>query len=399
MTGSNRRTFDGLVCLGGADWWYHNRGHYDMQMVRYLRPKLPILYVNSIGTRVPSLSEGRMFIRRVVRKLRSWTKGFHPLDDRFALLSPVSVPGPLGMHLTRPLLVRQVRSAARRLGIERPLLWIECLPGAELVEPLAPTGVVYQRTDRYEEFPGTDRTQMEAYDQKLKRLADVTLYASTELYEGEKQSCRNACYVDHGVDFESFRDAGRDPQDPPDLTPVGRPRIIFVGGLDDHTFDRALFLEVVERCLDLEFVLVGGSSLPEGWCTQPNVHQLGRKPYEEVPQYMAGADVLIMPWNDNEWIRACNPVKLKEYLATGRPVVSTDFPELKKYDGYVRIAKTAERFAEQIRAALAEPDDPEMLRARVETESWSSRAERVLAELEVVGLELAASSSTRGQVS
>jgi glycosyltransferase involved in cell wall biosynthesis len=249
-------------------------------------------------------------------------------------------------------------------------------------------GVVYQRTDRYEEFPGTDRAQMESYDRQLKEAADVTLYCSKLLHEQESPHCSSAAYIDHGVDFEDFEAAGKNPQDPEDVHPIVRPRVGFVGGIDEHTFDRRLFLQVAERLADVQFVLVGACSLGEDWCTLPNVTLLGRKPYPEVPAYMAACDVLIMPWNDNDWIRACNPVKLKEYLAVGRPIVSTDFPELRRYEGYIRVARSAEEFAIQIQNALAAPDDPERLRARVRGESWSARADAVISRLADAGLEV-----------
>ncbi len=70
----DRRAFDGVVCFGGSDWWYHNRAHYDLQMMRELRKRVPVLYVNSIGVRVPKLSEGGMFVRRVRRKLKSFAR-------------------------------------------------------------------------------------------------------------------------------------------------------------------------------------------------------------------------------------------------------------------------------------------------------------------------------------
>ena len=87
--------------------------------------------------------------------------------------------------------------------------------------------------------------------------------------------------------------------------------------------------------------MIGGCSLPDGWCALPNVHFLGRKPYDEVARYMAAMDVLIMPWNHSEWIKACNPIKLKEYLAVGRPVVTTDFPALDGWRDLVRVADGA----------------------------------------------------------
>ena len=75
------RRFDGIICFGGEDWWYHNRGHYDMQMMGRLSEHMPVLYVNSIGMRTPSPTEGRMFLHRVRRKLRSIRRGLVEQDS------------------------------------------------------------------------------------------------------------------------------------------------------------------------------------------------------------------------------------------------------------------------------------------------------------------------------
>ena len=69
------RTFDGIICFGGEDWWYHNRGHFDLQMMREFSGRCPVLYVNSIGMRMPRVGEGKMFFRRMARKLRSLRRG------------------------------------------------------------------------------------------------------------------------------------------------------------------------------------------------------------------------------------------------------------------------------------------------------------------------------------
>jgi hypothetical protein len=118
---------------------------------------------------------------------------------------------------------------------------------------------------------------------------------------------------------------------------------------------------------------------------------LGQRPYEEIHSYMTACDVLIMPWRRSEWIEACNPVKLKEYLATGRPVVSTDFHELRSYDGLVRCVRDAEAFAEAIRAALRDGGDPRPRRQRVRGESWSSKAKSVLDALAARGVSVKSS--------
>ncbi len=394
---TDERAFDGVVCFGGEDWWYHNRGHYDMQMMRELSARVPILYINSIGMRVPRPGEGKMFLKRVKRKLASLRRGLVRVRENFSVLSPVAAPGGKAAKLNPVLLPAQVRAAARKAGIHRPLIWINCPPGAQALDGLRHAGLVYQRTDRYEEFTGVDPERIRAYDQRLKREADLTLFCSGLLHAEEAQQCRRALFIDHGVDYDRFLQAGlaaeRDPDaaDPPDIRDIPRPRVGFIGGIDAHTFDPPLFVEVAKALPDVHFFLVGGCSLPADWCPLPNVRQLGQRDYADVPAYMAAADVLIMPWNQSEWIRACNPVKLKEYLAVGRPIVTTPFDELRRYEGLTRPASGADAFAAAIRAALDDAHaarfDPAPGRARVEHETWSAKAEAVLRELESMGLQ------------
>lgn len=380
--GGGERPYDGVICFGGEDWWYHNRGHFDMQMMREFSAHTPVLYVNSIGMRVPRVGEGRMFIRRVARKLGSLWRGLVRVRPNFAVLSPFSIPGSAGARLSRSLLAWRVRRAARALGIRRPLVWVACPPAESVVEALAPVRVVYQRTDRFEEFSGVDPDHIGGCDRRLKNRADLTLFCSRLLYESEASQCREALYVDHGVDYDRFREAGDLRREPASVAGLPRPRVGFVGGIDEHTFDPPLFLEAASRSAEITFVLVGGCSLPEGWCRLENVVLIGRVPYDEVADYMAACDVLIMPWRQNEWIKACNPIKLKEYLAIGRPVVTTPFDELRRYEGLVRVARDAESFAGEIERALNAPFDPAPGRARVESETWRAKADAVRRRLE-----------------
>ncbi len=182
-------------------------------------------------------------------------------------------------------------------------------------------------------------------------------------------------FIDHGVDYDRFEQAGDDPaSEPEDVRPIARPRAGFIGGIDASTFDPALFVEVARSLPSVQFVMVGACSLPEEWCELDNVHLLGQRDYAQVAAYMAACDVLLMPWNRSEWIRACNPVKLKEYLATGRPVVSTSFPELDHYDGLVRIADGAAAFADAIREALSSPTTRRRACDRVQRRPGEPRA-------------------------
>ncbi len=113
----------------------------------------------------------------------------------------------------------------------------------------------------------------------------------------------------------------------------------------------------------------------------PNVHLLGRKPYDEIARYQAAMDVLIMPWNRSEWIQACNPIKLKEYLAVGKPVVTTDFRALDSWREFVTVAGDGEAFAAAIGRACGMPVDIEGRLARLAGESWDAKADLLVARL------------------
>ncbi|HED66540.1 MAG TPA: glycosyltransferase [Planctomycetes bacterium] len=385
--------YDGVVCFGGVDWWYHNRGHYDLQMMREFSARMPVLYINSIGMRVPRVGEGAMFVKRVTRKLKSLSRGLVRVRKNFGVFSPVFGPGRLG-EIVAPFVPGQIRRAARRMGIRNPLVWVACPPGVRFLDALDPAALVYQRTDRFEAFAGVDPEFISACNERLLRDADLTLYCSSLLLDEEREKTPHPAFVDHGVDFDTFERAGLEARDPADVASIPRPRAGFVGGIDAHTFDPELFLELARRMDDVQFVLVGGCSLPEDWCTLPNVHLLGRKPYDEVARYMAASDVLLMPWNKSDWVRACNPVKLKEYLAVGRPIVSTDFHELASYAELVRTASDAEGFEREIRAALAKPFDPAPGRERVRSATWTAHAERVLELLAKSGVHSLSSPTT-----
>ena len=384
------RTFDGIVCIGGEDWWYHNRGHFDFQIMRRLARQWPVLFVNSLGVRMPSLAHDRHFAARIGRKLKSLARGAVNVENRFWVFSPAMVPGERGQRLTDWALAPQIRLAARRAGINRPLLWIHCPAGAPLRDRLAHEALFMQRTDRFEAFPEGDPAVLARQIAQLKATADVVVYAAPALMAEETVEVRRPLLVTHGVDLDAFTAAGRGRASPPvDVALINGPRVGFIGGIDAHTFDPPLFLEVARRMPETSFVLIGGCSLPEGWCRLPNVHLLGRKPYEEVAQYMAAMDALIMPWNDSAWIKACNPIKLKEYLAVGRPVVTTEFDALDGWRHLVRVARGAEDFVAAIRAGLAEPFPSEAAAARLSTETWDAKADLVRGAIAGLGLAFA----------
>jgi glycosyltransferase involved in cell wall biosynthesis len=386
---NNKFPFDGIICFGGVDWWYHNRGHYDLQMMRELSRDYPVLYVNSIGMRPPRIGEGAMFLTRVKRKLKSLFRGLVRVRPNFAVFSPATLPGggqnSFSAWIARHTLALQVKFAAYRCGIKRPLVWIACPPGEMIVDQLKPARLIYQRTDRFEDFAGVDPVRIKGFDARLKEKSDIVLFCSRELYEAEKSQNTGSLFVDHGVDFAHFRDAGLEfensGKEPADLADIPFPRVGFIGGIDAHTFDPDLFVKVAAALPEVSFVMIGACSLPEGWCLHRNVYLMGQRPYEQVADYMAACDLLIMPWNQSDWIKACNPVKMKEYLAVGRPVVSTYFPEVEYFSDYIDVATNEIEFVAKIRKGLSDSGSALDRRKRVQDHTWSAKAQRVASEI------------------
>ena len=375
-----------VVCFGGEDWWYHNRGHCDIQFMRQLGRHGRVLYVNSIVMRKPNFSEGAMFWRRLLRKSRSITRGLVRVQENFWVYSPITAP----VHhlrgartLNERLLREQVRLSMRRLGMSCPLLWVNCPAACDTALALPQSALVYQRTDRYEDHPGVDVAQITQYDRRLKQQADLTFYSNRRFYEEETDQCRQAAYVEHGVDYELFAEAADHPWIPDEMRQLRRPIAGFFGGIDNHKFNLGLAEQVVARLPEVTFAFVGKASID---CTaltrHPHVVMLGQRPYDQIPHYGKCFDVCLMPFNQNRWIEAMNPIKLKEYLALGKPVVATPFGELSGYAGLVRIAADADAFATEIRAALDDRADAAATRrARVVSHSWHSKAVEVLSLL------------------
>ena len=370
-----------VLCFGGEDWWYHNRAHMDMQLMRQFARRGRVLYVNSVIMRKLKLGEGGMFLRRLSRKAASLRRGLVEAMPGFFVYTPLSAPVhhlPILGGLNQAALGWQVRRAARKAALGAPIVWVACPAARRAALSCGGAGLVYQRSDRYEQYPGVDARLISRLDRDLKAEAAVTFFAGMELYEEERSQCRRAYYLEHGVDYELFAQAHEDETVPEEMKGLSRPVVGFFGGMDPHTFDAGLAAAAATACGEMTFVFIGSGSCDlSGLASLPNVRIVGRRPYEQIPRYGKCFDVAIMPWVRSRWIEACNPVKLKEYLALGKPVVSTPFGELARYAGLVTAAEGAEAFAAAIRSSLAEDGDDlrRKRRQRVMGHSWSAKAD------------------------
>ncbi len=343
-----------------------------------------ILYVEAAGQRAPRAS-GRD-LRKIVRKLRRSLAPPVPVAEGVWTLSPLILP--FHAHasvrrLNRWLLRSVVRRACRRMGFERPLLWIVLPHYASLVDSVASMGIVYYCVDEYAAQPDVDAESIRAMENQVLRRADVAFAVSDALVEA-KRAVQERTYVSpHGVDVGHFRAALEPGAIPADVAAIRRPIAGFFG-LIEAWIDVDLIARAARELPGVSFVLVGSVSRSvDALRGLDNVHLMGHRPYSALPDYLRAFDVGLLPYVLNAQVIHSNPKKLREYLAGGRPVVSVRVREVERYAHLVRIADGPEQFVQAIRSALAEDGpDARLARARaMEAESWEERVEAISARV------------------
>ena len=378
-----------FVLFAGQDWWYHNRSHSDFQLMVQVARERKVVIVNSIGMRMPLPGRSSGFLGRCYRKLKSMLRAAQKPESELpnlTVVSPLFVPiygSRLARRFNAWLLRVQLKRLMKREGIARPHVMVTLPTAWDVVEPLERASLIYNRSDRHSAFPEADRELIEALEAQLFRNADLVVYTSSALMEEERDRPRGrAVFVDHGIDLEDFRrPESREPD--PRLAGVPRPIVGFFGGIDDYVVDVSLFRRVARELPDHSLVLIGSSSVDlDELVARDNVHFLGRVPFAEIPRLGRHFDVAIMPWLQNEWIEACNPIKLKEYLALERRVVTTWFPEIERYRSMVHVAESSDEFVELVRTAAREkgPHECPEREAMLAVSGWGDRA-RDLARL------------------
>jgi UDP-galactopyranose mutase len=293
-------------------------------------------------------------------------------------------------HLPEGLDEQQVVAAQRRLvdellaghAVRQYVSWYYTPMSLPFTRHLKPQAVIYDCMDELSAFrgapPGLLRNEAE-----LLRLADEVFTGGQSLYEAKKDRHPSVHAFPSSVDVAHFAKARGALETPEDQASLPHPRLGFFGVVDER-----MDLELVEALAtarpDWQIIILGPvvkidpASLPR----RPNLHYLGGKPYAQLPQYLASWDVALMPFARNESTRFISPTKTPEYLAAGRPVVSTSIRDVVRpygEQGLVRIADTPEDFVRACEAALKEDRTRWLPRvdAHLATMSWDSTWSRM----------------------
>jgi glycosyltransferase involved in cell wall biosynthesis len=291
------------------------------------------------------------------------------------------LPGVPGVdRLNAALLGASIRRDARRAGLRRPILWTFLPNTVRLLGRLGESRVIYHCVDEYSAFAGVPREALRRMERELVRRADLVITSSEPLAAERRAWNPRTAFVSHGVDVVHFSralDPGMAPA--PELRDLDGPVVGFFG-LVAEWVDLELMRAIAQRRPRWTLVVIGKCNVDVAPLRGlPNVRLLGQKPYEALPSYCRAFDVGIIPFRIDELTLKANPLKLREYLAAGLPVVSTALPEVRKYAELVHLARGADGFVRAIDAALGERSDA-LARARVEAmkhESWEARVEEI----------------------
>ena len=222
--------------------------------------------------------------------------------------------------------------------------------------------VVFDAMDELSKFKFAPVKLLEL-EQELIDRADVVFTGGSSLYEAKKDRHANVHCFPSSVDRAHFCKARARQFDPADQEDLPKPRLGFYGVLDER-FDIDLLDAVAKMRPDWSFVMVGPvvKIAPEDLPRRGNIHYLGGKTYDQLPSYLSGWDVALMPFAMNESTQFISPTKTPEYLAGGKPVVSTPIRDVVRHYGHlegVKIAATPEEFVAACEEALELSRNPE----------------------------------------
>jgi len=376
----------------GEDWGRHNfTGQY---LAERMGARRRVLWVNSLGMRSPRLTPSDLL--RVGYKaadfLRSLLRPSAPVaaadvPEHVTIVSPLVIPffgSGLVRAINRRLLRRYLRRQAARLGIQAPDV-VAALPTAvDALDALDGRCTIYYCADEYGHLSGNDPVLLGALEKELIRRVDLVAVVSRELLDLKSPLHPDVRYFPHGVDHAMFAQAVQSPSDPPaELADLPPPLIGYTGLIADH-LDLDLVDRVAERHPQATVVMIG----PTGQLARPlprrdNIVYLGPKPHASLPGFLACFDVCLLPWLESERNRFANPTKLREYLAAGRPVVSTRHREVgalaEEFEA-LRMCDTAQSFVDAVGALLGAVSLEDRLRQSraMRGHDWTARTDLLL---------------------
>ncbi|MCK4538031.1 MAG: glycosyltransferase [Candidatus Krumholzibacteria bacterium] len=375
-----------IICLASAHWdspaWVNSQ-----HLMSRLAIKNRVLYIEPLSLRFPL--GGKPDLGKLFYRLAGWFRKPRKITDNLFVYAPIMIP----LHrfrlvrlINRFLLRSMLRAVGRIYRFSDPVLWIFLPTGADLIGRLDEDIVIYHCVDNYSANPGVDREIVEQMERQVLERADLVLATSPSLREKCSGLNSNCHYLPNVADFAHFSLAlDPDTAVPSDLNTIPSPRAVFTGNVSGYKVDFELLRYAASELPGISFVLIGlvgagdPGSDPSVLDEQENIHVMGVRDYLDLPAYLKGCDVGLIPFRINETTTGVFPMKFFEYLAAGKPVVTTGLPALEEYSEHCYIARDRDTFVSLIRKSIEKVNEA-MVETGIELaadNSWYSRIEDI----------------------
>ncbi len=364
---------ESIICFAGEDWWYHHP-HSKNHILKRLAHNNKVLFVNSLTLGLPAVSNPDFFLK-IRRKLKSYARWLRKVPEGLYVMTPIILPffgSPVSRAINRFLLLFQVRLTMLLAGMSQPIVWVAIPSACDIAQHLNAKLLLYQVSDKYDatEDSSLARETVRSLDDRLKSAADVVMYSGRKLFE--ESDLPHRYFLEQAVDFDHF--ATHATATAKDIAGIPHPVLGYFGAID-YVMDVALIEEVARRRPDWHWVLIGlRSNLVQ--INAPNVHFLGSKAYADLPGYVRHVDVFVLPWRkENVFVSYGSAIKVREYLATGKPVVMAPLYEYQRTPG-LRFYRTPDEFIAAVEDVLLHDTlaEQELRQSAVRQCTWDVRA-------------------------
>ena len=319
-----------------------------------------------------------------LKRMLRWLKGISR-RGKIILYTPAPLL-PFGNYfftinrINQKLLSFSIKRAAKKIGIKTPLLWIYSVNSVLLLGAFGEKfSIYYCIEDFFLEKPYFRRQRlMYALEEELLKKADMSIACTKSLWEDRRCRHPNIYFLRNGVELDMFNSFFETNPLPSDLASVPQPRIGFAGTLDSR-IDTELLLFLAQSRKNWNFILIGSNLLSRvrkaALRALPNVLFLGFKSHRQLASYISAFSACLIPYHTNEFNRSIFPIKTLEYLASGKPVVSTNLPELEELKSVVYLSRNKEEFLANLEKSLKEQGLEARRRNAVSGYAWQKKVD------------------------
>jgi hypothetical protein len=378
--------------LTGHSLVYFSQGPWD----DLWRPQHQLLSVFARQNKVIYV-ERRPYLRSTVAGFRRGELGWQDLRrsalikvsknlylHRYPLWAPVSGAFPL-REFSRAAMRYSLSRSMRTLGMSSPIVWYSLPSWSDLIDEF-PSAMLklYHAIDEYTSYSEMSETGIrisERQERTLMAKTDAVIVVSKALYDRKSPYNQHTYLVPNAVNYQAYETALADPELPPELAAIPKPRIGYSGLIGDK-LDLPMLVDLARENPQWSLIFLGAVRVPnqkglwQALVSLPNVHYLGAVDVSRVPYYVKGFQVGLIPNLQNLFAENCSPLKLYDYMAAGIPVASIEMPQARLFASHIHLAPTPGDFEQAVRDALADTDRRRWQERRqiAAQETWEARA-------------------------